>query len=200
MEFPNRQDRKRELTNQSLKNAFIQLVLKYGSEEPITISDITDLADLNRSTFYIHFQDKYDLLDSLYEDAVNGLYYAYKIPYKDMEKLEMVEAVPFTTLLLEHIEKNKKLFKALTLIEANPDIHERIEEMIFKLFTEEIILVVENPGEIDYEIFLNYHLHATLGVIKYWIKKDFIHPVEFISEQLTSFPLQRVVAMKLKED
>ncbi|MFS0855853.1 TetR/AcrR family transcriptional regulator [Paenibacillus taichungensis] len=54
-------------TKQSLINAFYSLVSKKDFEK-ITIADITKEAQVNRATFYAHFNDKYDLIEYLMGD------------------------------------------------------------------------------------------------------------------------------------
>ncbi|MDF2925125.1 MAG: TetR family transcriptional regulator [Paenibacillaceae bacterium] len=49
-------------TRRLLQHAFMEL-LGQKSFEAITIQDITERAELNRATFYSHFQDKYELLE-----------------------------------------------------------------------------------------------------------------------------------------
>lgn len=56
-------------TKQSIINAFFALVSKKDFEK-ITIADITNGAQVNRATFYAHFEDKYDLVDYIVEDFV----------------------------------------------------------------------------------------------------------------------------------
>lgn len=58
-------------TKQSLINAFLQLVSKKDFEK-ITIADITKGAQVNRATFYAHFNDKYELLDYIMGDSVSA--------------------------------------------------------------------------------------------------------------------------------
>lgn len=57
-------DRRVRKTQTAIKDALITLLEKKRFEE-ITIQEISDLADVNRSTFYTHFIDKYDLLDKM---------------------------------------------------------------------------------------------------------------------------------------
>lgn len=57
-------------TKQSLINAFLQLVSKKDFEK-ITIADITKGAQVNRATFYAHFNDKYELLDYIMGDSAS---------------------------------------------------------------------------------------------------------------------------------
>lgn len=54
-------------TKKSLINAFFSLAFIKDFEK-ITIADITKGAQVNRSTFYAHFKDKYDLMEYLMGD------------------------------------------------------------------------------------------------------------------------------------
>ncbi len=50
-------------TRRLLLDAFIVLVRKKDFTS-ISVKDITDYARVNRATFYAHFQDKYDILNT----------------------------------------------------------------------------------------------------------------------------------------
>jgi AcrR family transcriptional regulator len=54
-------DRRVARTVRLLREALMQLVVEKGYDA-ITIQDITDRADVSRTTFYLHFRDKDDLL------------------------------------------------------------------------------------------------------------------------------------------
>lgn len=197
----NRQKRKQQITIESLKNALIDLILENNEVNSITIGEISNRADLNRGTFYIHYKDKNELLEDLYYDAIHGLQQALRIPYKSTNKVLLNGVVPSTKLIFKHIEMNKKLFKALDLIKKNPNLYERLEQMFWSLFTTEIKFEREPAsGETEYEIFLSYQIHASLGVIRFWINKDFIYSADFMCEQLTSYYSHKVTAMNLKKN
>jgi AcrR family transcriptional regulator len=55
-------------TRQLLQNAFLSLNLEKDFKK-ITVRDITERATVNRATFYAHFTDKYELLDSTISDS-----------------------------------------------------------------------------------------------------------------------------------
>lgn len=196
MSYSNRQTRKAELTRQSLKDAFIDLILENGSVEYITVSEITDRADFNRGTFYTHYEDKIDILEDLYQEAVKGIYEAATITYKDLDEVYFNQGIPSIKPLFEHINKHKKLFKALDLIDDYPTLYNRLEECLWYIFTEEIQLRRDTAtSEEEYEILLSFEMQGTIGVIKYWIKTDLVHSVDFMIEQLTDLKKYRLIGM-----
>ncbi len=58
-------------TRKNIQDAFIRL-LQQKSFERITIQNILDEALINRSTFYKHYQDKYELADTMIEELLNS--------------------------------------------------------------------------------------------------------------------------------
>lgn len=200
MDNSNRLDKKKQTTKRLLKDTFIDLILENHDVQTITISNITDRADFNRGTFYIHYQDKIDLIEELYQDAIDVIHESIKKPYKDMSKVKFTNEIPSIRLLFEHIEKHKKLFKCLHVLEGDPDLYKRLTQFLWNLFSKEIQIERETDAlETEYEIFLSFQISATVGVLKYWIDKDFIYSTKFMSEQLTSFYSDKVIAMRLKE-
>lgn len=72
----NRFERRKQRTHAALKKAAFELVLEKGYDA-VTIQDIVDRADYGRGTFYIHFNDKEDvvwqiILDGLAEADQQG--------------------------------------------------------------------------------------------------------------------------------
>ncbi|MDN5611768.1 MAG: TetR/AcrR family transcriptional regulator, partial [Staphylococcus equorum] len=66
------EDRRVRKTKSAIKNAFIQL-LEEKELEKITIQNITQLADVNRGTFYLHYEDKYILLSDMEDEFISRL-------------------------------------------------------------------------------------------------------------------------------
>jgi len=56
-------------TRKLLQKAFSDLLAEKGFQS-ITVADITERAEVNRATFYLHFEDKYDLLNYCVREAL----------------------------------------------------------------------------------------------------------------------------------
>ena len=65
--------KKKTATKPLIRNAFITL-LKEKSLEDITVHEIVEKALINRSTFYLHYKDKYDLYDGILNKLLLDIY------------------------------------------------------------------------------------------------------------------------------
>ena len=75
-----------EKTERGIKNAFIELRSRKPLEK-ITVKELCESARINKSTFYAHYKDIYDLSDAMEEDTamnvmlsfcIQGSYHAYQ--------------------------------------------------------------------------------------------------------------------------
>ena len=64
MEEQKKEDRRVRRTKKMLTQALTQLMQEKQIKE-ITVKELTDLADMNRGTFYLYYRDVYDMLEKL---------------------------------------------------------------------------------------------------------------------------------------
>ena len=70
----NKNDLRVKKTKNALYNTLMEL-MKAKSFEEIKVSDICNAALINRSTFYAHYNDKYELLKDAIDNLKNSLIY-----------------------------------------------------------------------------------------------------------------------------
>ena len=107
-------DRRITRTRQVIYKTFITLISEKEFSQ-ISIKDITNQANISRSTFYAHYQDKYDLLDktiqiklselteSLAESESNYMNYQSNIDIPD----------PYFVTYFEHLATNYKFYHTM---------------------------------------------------------------------------------------
>jgi AcrR family transcriptional regulator len=97
-------DRRTQRTRHTLSHALVALIQE-KRYEAITVQDICDRANVGRSTFYAHYQDKDDLLASNFSEVMKNL----SQPFADRDGQLCFPLVP----LFEHTQSHQDLYKAL---------------------------------------------------------------------------------------
>lgn len=95
-----------------IRQAFLELLKTKGFEKT-TVSDIIKLANVNRSTFYAHYIDKFDLLDKFEDNMFREITYASGVIPEDIFQNDFIHNGGFhkyITCLLTIISQNKEIF------------------------------------------------------------------------------------------
>src|SRR5712691_785596 len=99
-------DRRIRRTCERLGSALVALIQERPIDD-VTVQDVLDRASVGRSTFYLHFRDKDDLLLSQLEKFLETMSTALSI-----QKEESHRVLPVAELFA-HIGSQKKLYRAL---------------------------------------------------------------------------------------
>lgn len=170
-------DRRVLKTQESLKKAVIALMTEKNFDD-ITIQDITDRANVNRGTIYLHYQDKYDLLDKLIETHINELEQMGTWAC-EMDWFEGL--VPY----FEYFEKNYLFFSTMLASKGTPSsFRTRLLASFIEGFKGEIDKESDWNTDLSEDIMLQYAGTAYVGVIEWWIKNGMPYPPRVMAKQV----------------
>lgn len=105
-------DRRQRKTRKAILNACISLIEEKDFAK-ITVNDIANRADINRGTFYLHFLDKYDMMESFEMEMIEKIEEAIvkNLPEKP-SNIDFIETRYDTLVqLLSSFEENKDLMR-----------------------------------------------------------------------------------------
>jgi len=103
-------------TKANLYKGLLQLMEEKTFEE-IKVTDICNISLINRSTFYDHFNDKYELLAALIEDLKKELITHLEVK-KEVTSLKEYY-LELIKLLIDYIEKNKNVYSSISIVKKN---------------------------------------------------------------------------------
>jgi AcrR family transcriptional regulator len=172
-------DRRAIRTKKMIRNALSELIEEKGFNN-ISITDLTTRADINRGTFYLHYIDKFDLLEQIENELIQE--FQQRAKTENFEKISeiasihnieaMSKPIPFMIKIFECIQENSVFIKAILGPNGDPKFQHKIKELIhthvferklIKSFNKENMLVPE-------EYFISYILSAHVGVIQQWLQ------------------------------
>ncbi|MDY3902580.1 TetR/AcrR family transcriptional regulator [Peptoniphilus sp.] len=162
-------------SKEKIKSAFVSLISNIGFEK-LTITDITRQAHINRGTFYLHYKDKYDLIDSLESDIINDLE---KIFIQEVEVTgkDLTDLISYKITLksIGYLKDNFDLIKALYVAEGESkfmlSLRNILEKLLFiKLAGSTNLNFPKTNIPIEYSIELL--LYSIISIISLWIRRD----------------------------
>lgn len=156
-------DRRKKYTRMVLKQSLMQL-LKEKPISTITVKEVCEVADINRSTFYSHFKDQFDLLNQIEGEIIEDMNKTLsKYNYNKEE-----EALQMTEKLLEYVAANSDVCR--TLLSEHGDAN--FQKRVMKVAHDYTVKNWMSMSDIDSEISEYLSLFAVSGgiqVIKNWL-------------------------------
>lgn len=150
------------LTKNALADSFKSVLINKSSYK-ITVTDIVDNCDLNRQTFYYHFQDIYELLEYVFQRETQLLI---------QNKLSYIKWETCLNDVFEYIADNKKFINNVYRLFGT----ECIEKCLYKVQKHFISIVIddfdkENKIQEDNRDFISSFIsYAIVGMCLQWIR------------------------------
>ncbi len=178
MENTDKEDRRITRTKSALNQAFFELIKEKGYAS-VTVEEITSRANLGRTTFYLHYQDKEDLLLAGLEEQltawVNEITRLPLVLWFQKSNSKLIRWI-FQTVF-ETVKANEDIFALVTQEQTS-----RLYERFRRILAEAVTKVIEgNPwsknrlAEVSLPIsyLIDYFAGAIWASIVWWATNDF---------------------------
>lgn len=165
------------------------LILEKGYDS-VTVEEITSRADVGRTTFYLHYRDKEDLLVQTVSDVVDDLVNQLaRYPVEDLRHRTDAELgwilLPVISLAFQHVEQNADLYRILLRGEGSYNSLQRLRQILRDAIESLIQHFTARQNQllspqVPLDVFLSSLAGAWIGLLAWWIEKD----MPYTSEQM----------------
>lgn len=169
------EDRRVRKSKRAIKQAFIHLLTENNLDR-ITIQQISDLADVNRGTFYLNYEDKYALLDEMENEQIEEIK-----GFVDIRKMDLstktsdrfIEDFANKVIknVITHIEQNMEFYQVILNLERKSQIEEQLADIV-RSNIKHLIGNKDNVFGIPENYYLSYVVGSMMSVIKYWVSDE----------------------------
>ena len=191
-------NKKTDLRVIKTKNNLYQTLIELMSDMPfeeIKVSDICDKALVNRSTFYSHYSDKYELLSSYIDTLKDSL-------EKELEKNTSIKNtkeyyLEMISLFLDHVSEKREIYIAIGKANKNGI----MMDMIYDTFKKEIIEGIDKfdkKVQIPSNFVATFYLGAVFSAGTEWMlndskytKEEMIHYLDILIPDDLEIPKQK---------
>ncbi len=191
---PEKGDRRSKRTDMLLQETLVKLLQKKNLQE-ITVSELTDTADLSRTTFYLH----YDNIDLLYKQLEENLYQQFvQILSADSDSSYPIQhvvtaadgkrTIPIIAIVCRTIEKNP-LLAATIINNPNSQLLQRIYSAGYDSLIESLSGIYPDLPKYKVDYYYSFLVNGIVGMFETWLLRKQEEDVEEIIELMTRYTL-----------
>lgn len=156
-----KEDRRIAMTKRMLKDALIKMLAEKDIYH-IAVRELCEKADINRTTFYKHYGNQFDLLDDMENDLLSM--FEKTIAEDKTKSSDTVEK------LLAFLERNIVFVRLLLNSNVDPEFPQKLFSLaIIESSVEDVMANIPKP---KYEYVNRFVLFGAYEMVRYWLNKE----------------------------
>ena len=184
-------DRRVLRTKKNIRQAFLHL-LSEKSLSQITVKELSDLADINRKTFYMYYSNIEEILSELEDELVLKLVHVFE---KELFQKEMFDSYSFFENLNRTIQEDIGLYRILNHSDLLPHLIQRAKNALIEVFFRKYNISADSDNE-RYILYAEYAASGILSMYTKWFSRDFHMSLEELTRtaaEITLYGLQHLL-------
>ena len=184
-------DRRVLRTKKNIRQAFLHL-LSEKSLSQITVKELSNLADINRKTFYMYYSNIEDIFAELEDELVLKLVHVFE---KELFQKEMFNSYYFFENLNHTIQEDIDLYRILNHSDLLPHLIQRAKNALIEVFFRKYNISADSDNE-RYILYAEYAASGILSMYTKWFSRDFHMSLEELTRtaaEITLYGLQHLL-------
>lgn len=159
-------DRRVRKTKSQLKTALTQLMAEKGIRD-ISVKELTELADINRGTFYLHYKDIFDMVDSLEQEMFDEFNHILN------DRQDNEESRPLSILIdvFKFLQDNSKM--CMVLLGPNGDVAfmDRLKNLVREKCLRDWMSYYSEKNAQNFEYYYSFIVSGCTGLFMKWLEE-----------------------------
>ena len=173
-----KEDRRVRRTKKLLTQALTQLLQEKQINE-ITVKELTDLADMNRGTFYLYYKDMFDMLEQIEDGMFEALDEIVSLhEHGDVSQ----QTKPILLDLFHFIEENQEMCRVLLSPHGDMNFLHRLNEVVREKCLKAWPDIRKEKGEADFDYHYSFVVFGCAGIIRAWVNRNCPESAEIMAE------------------
>lgn len=185
-------NRRSRRTRTALRDALAAEIQATGDLSQVTVTAVTDRADVTRRTFYSHYRDIPDLVRCIEDEALEEMRpYVARISETTLDQLKVAldhfEPCPGSIEMLNYFKKNGSYLAALLGDGGDPAFSKRLSDMVREQAHDRVaegFIVPHADMLVDY--YLAFVISAEVGVLVRWLSAGMRESIDFVARMMTA--------------
>lgn len=178
-------DRRKRKSLEAMQHALLTLV-REKDFELITVADIAEKADLNRGTFYLHYESKYSMVDELEKEFVAKLQYVISQAFKETTPFDALILSRYNALIyfFDTFKDHRDTLEIILKTKGSISLQTHLNIIMEQLLKEQNFLKDQIAKSIPIELFQSLIVSICLGIVQYSMENENKHTSEELTQGL----------------
>ena len=169
-------------TRNSLRKALVYLMRREKLED-ISVQKITETANITRGTFYLHYKDKQDFIQSAIQEIIDDFFNQVMID-SNFSKERTVKVFSLRKAF-QYIENNANIFDVLLNNEKNNFFYEQLYNRLANEMTHFNEQVNKNQQlKVPLNLQISFVDSAFLGLVSRWLEDGMIYTPRYMTQSV----------------
>ncbi len=161
-------------SRENIRRAYMELIHEKGSVD-ITVKELVQRADVNRSTFYAHYQDIYAVLEEIENEIVQKLF-AFLDASEHTDLLH--NPLPFFLRVVSELERNREFYRLLIETNGSVAFTQKLKDVFLKRLLADKIALSQVRRQRDFLVCMNLLAGGAVGLFFDWVTGKIDMPVK----------------------
>jgi AcrR family transcriptional regulator len=190
-----KEDRRVKYSKKVLKESLIAL-LRQKSIDKVSVTELCELSDLNRSTFYAHYTDPFDLLKQVEKELLDAL-------DSYLDRFSVIDSKTETRhtlrLIFDYIAANAELCRVLLVENGDMAFQKKLLIYVQHLIVREPLTKAETDAELI-DFVSRFCIDGCIGLVQKWLETGMLKSSEEMADIVIKLVYQGLSAyMNLKQ-
>ena len=172
-------------TRNLFKNALLRL-LETESFAYISVKDIVETAEFNRTTFYNHYVDKFALLDDVTQDLLDEFGAAFQTSFQKYPPNSKILMDKKDIIIFDFVYRNRYSLSIFKQTDILPMISQKYSQTM-----QDNLMDIWSPqadmAEHRLKTYTKIFTYGLMGTISGWISEDFSTSPETVTQDFVDF-------------
>jgi AcrR family transcriptional regulator len=175
-------------SRENIRTAYVELIHEKGTIE-VTVKEVVERADVNRSTFYAHYQDIYAVLEEIENEIVQKLF-AFLDASEHTELL--YDPLPFLLRIGRELERNRDFYRLLLETNGSVDFTQKLKDVFLERMLTDKKAFSQIRQQREFLVCMNLLAGGGVGLFSDWVTGKIDLPMQELASVVNDIALNAI--------
>lgn len=170
-------DRRVRKTKKQLRQGLTKLLTE-KSVQDITVRELSDLVDINRGTFYLHYKDVFDMVEQIENEMIENFH-----SVLDRHPAQSLNGKPLPMIvdIFRFVEDNSDMCGALLSKNGDISFVDRLKNLVKERCLNDWMKLFNTNKSKNFEYYYSFIVSGCIGLLQNWLEAGFKESPEYMA-------------------